>query len=108
MQELNAVVGVRVLPAYVDAVVANSPAARAGFMPGDKIVAIITGDEVAYDLSQSRGPRLKSLWQEYEEVLGETRNVLRCERENRPALEPSAGVAHDVTPVSRQFGPPTI
>ena len=37
---LNAVVGVRVLPAYVDAVVANSPAARAGFMPGDKIVAI--------------------------------------------------------------------
>ena len=30
----------RVLPAYVDAVVANSPAARAGFMPGDKIVAI--------------------------------------------------------------------
>jgi len=40
---LNAVVGVRVLPAYVDAVVANSPAARAGFMPGDKIVAI--GDD---------------------------------------------------------------
>jgi regulator of sigma E protease len=37
---LNAVVGVRVLPAFVDAVVANSPAARAGFMPGDKIVAI--------------------------------------------------------------------
>jgi regulator of sigma E protease len=37
---LNAVVGVRVLPAYVDAVVANSPAARAGFIPGDKIVAI--------------------------------------------------------------------
>ena len=37
---LNAVVGVRILPAYVDAVVANSPAARAGFMPGDKIVAI--------------------------------------------------------------------
>ncbi len=40
---LNAVVGVRVLPAFVDAVVANSPAARAGFMPGDKIVAI--GDD---------------------------------------------------------------
>ncbi len=37
---LNATVGVRVMPALVDAVVADSPAARAGFMPGDKIVGI--------------------------------------------------------------------
>jgi regulator of sigma E protease len=37
---LNAAVGIRIMPAFVDAVVANSPAARAGFMPGDKIVAI--------------------------------------------------------------------
>ncbi len=37
---LNATVGVHVLPAFVDAVVANSPAERAGFKPGDQIVAI--------------------------------------------------------------------
>jgi regulator of sigma E protease len=37
---LNAVVGVHVLPAFVDAVVANSPAERAGFKPGDQILAI--------------------------------------------------------------------
>ncbi len=37
---LNAVVGVHVVPAFVDAVVANSPAERAGFKPGDQIVAI--------------------------------------------------------------------
>src|SRR6185312_7069551 len=37
---LNATVGVHVLPALVDAVVANSPAERAGFKPGDQIVAI--------------------------------------------------------------------
>jgi regulator of sigma E protease len=37
---LNATVGVHVLPALVDAVVAGSPAERAGFKPGDQIVAI--------------------------------------------------------------------
>jgi regulator of sigma E protease len=37
---LNATVGVHVLPALVDAVVPNSPAAQAGFQPGDQIVQI--------------------------------------------------------------------
>jgi regulator of sigma E protease len=37
---LNATVGVRVIPAFVDAIVANSPAAHAGFQAGDRIVAI--------------------------------------------------------------------
>jgi len=37
---LNATVGVHVLPAFVDAVVPNSPAAQAGFKPGDQITAI--------------------------------------------------------------------
>jgi regulator of sigma E protease len=37
---LNAVVGVRMMPAVVDAVVAGSPAEQAGFKAGDKIIAI--------------------------------------------------------------------
>jgi regulator of sigma E protease len=37
---LNATVGVRILPAFVDAVMPNSPAAQAGFKPGDQITAI--------------------------------------------------------------------
>lgn len=37
---LNATVGIRVLPAFVDAVLPNSPAAQAGFKPGDQITAI--------------------------------------------------------------------
>lgn len=37
---LNLAVGIRVMPAYVESVVEGSPAARAGFVPGDKIVAI--------------------------------------------------------------------
>ncbi|MCB1483688.1 MAG: RIP metalloprotease RseP [Hyphomicrobiaceae bacterium] len=40
---LNMAVGIRVMPAYVEKVVPDSPAAKAGFEPGDKIVAI--GDE---------------------------------------------------------------
>ena len=37
---LNMAVGIKTTPALVDAVVANSAAARAGFQPGDKIVEI--------------------------------------------------------------------
>ncbi|MGE0053659.1 MAG: RIP metalloprotease RseP [Hyphomicrobium sp.] len=37
---LNMAVGIRVIPAYVEKVVPDSPAAKAGFEPGDKIVAI--------------------------------------------------------------------
>lgn len=37
---LNMAVGIRVMPAYVEKVVPDSPAAKAGFEPGDKIVAI--------------------------------------------------------------------
>lgn len=37
---LNYVVGLRIMPAYVDTVVENSAASKAGFMAGDKIVAI--------------------------------------------------------------------
>lgn len=37
---LNATVGIHVLPALVDAVVPNSPAAQAGFKPGDQVVQI--------------------------------------------------------------------
>jgi regulator of sigma E protease len=37
---LNMSVGVRILPAYIDAVLPDSPAAEAGFLAGDKVVAI--------------------------------------------------------------------
>ena len=37
---LNATVGVRLMPAYVETVVQGGPAEAAGFLPGDKIVAI--------------------------------------------------------------------
>jgi regulator of sigma E protease len=37
---LNAAYGVRITPAFVDDVVPETPAARAGFLPGDKIVQI--------------------------------------------------------------------
>ncbi len=37
---LNMAVGIRVMPAYVEQVVPDSPASKAGFEPGDKIIAI--------------------------------------------------------------------
>jgi regulator of sigma E protease len=37
---LNAAYGIRIMPAFVDKVVPESPAAQAGFQPGDKIVQI--------------------------------------------------------------------
>ncbi|MFN0218900.1 MAG: RIP metalloprotease RseP [Hyphomicrobium sp.] len=37
---LNATLGVKIAPAFVDEVVADSPAARAGFRAGDKVVEI--------------------------------------------------------------------
>ncbi len=42
---LNAAYGVRIMPAFVDKVVAGSPAERAGFLPGDQIVQI-NGEEI--------------------------------------------------------------
>lgn len=36
---LNMALGVRIMPAYVDAVVAGSPAEKAGFQKGDKIIS---------------------------------------------------------------------
>lgn len=37
---INAFYGVKIMPAFVDGVVPNSPAAQAGFMAGDKVVSI--------------------------------------------------------------------
>ncbi|MGL4397037.1 MAG: M50 family metallopeptidase, partial [Hyphomicrobium sp.] len=37
---LNYAVGVRIMPAYVETVVEGTPAAEAGFQPGDKVVSI--------------------------------------------------------------------
>jgi regulator of sigma E protease len=37
---LNAAVGIRIMPAFVEAVMPDTPAQRAGFQPGDKIVKI--------------------------------------------------------------------
>ena len=42
---LNATVGIHIMPAYVDAVMPDTPAARAGFAAGDKIVSI-NGEEI--------------------------------------------------------------
>jgi len=42
---LNGAYGVRIMPAFVDKVVAGSPAERAGFLPGDQIVQI-NGEEI--------------------------------------------------------------
>jgi regulator of sigma E protease len=46
---LNAIVGVRIMPAYVEAVVPETPAARAGFQPGDKILKIGGAEIESFD-----------------------------------------------------------
>ncbi|MEQ1718303.1 MAG: RIP metalloprotease RseP [Hyphomicrobium sp.] len=46
---LNAAVGIRIMPAYVETVVPDSPASKAGFLPGDKIVAIGTSPIESFD-----------------------------------------------------------
>lgn len=46
---LNMAVGIRVMPAYVEKVVPDSPAAKAGFEPGDKIVAIDANQVESFD-----------------------------------------------------------
>ncbi len=46
---LNMAVGIRVMPAYVEKVVPDSPAAKAGFEPGDKIVAIDAAPVESFD-----------------------------------------------------------
>jgi len=46
---LNMAIGIRVMPAYVEKVVPDSPAAKAGFEPGDKIVAIDAAPVESFD-----------------------------------------------------------
>lgn len=46
---LNMAVGIRVMPAYVEKVIPDSPAAQAGFEPGDKIVAIDAAPVESFD-----------------------------------------------------------
>lgn len=63
---LNASVGIRVMPAFVDSVVPEMPAARAGFAPGDKILAIDGTEIESFDdlqriVSVSAGTELSFL-----------------------------------------------
>jgi regulator of sigma E protease len=37
---MNAAIGIRIMPAYVDSVMPDMPAAKAGFMPGDKVLKV--------------------------------------------------------------------
>ncbi|HET6389475.1 RIP metalloprotease RseP [Hyphomicrobium sp.] len=61
---LNATVGVHILPPLVDAVIANSPADKAGFKPGDMILAINGNNISKFDdlqriVGSSAGEELK-------------------------------------------------
>lgn len=103
---LNASVGIRIMPAFVDAVVAGSPASKAGFAAGDKIVSIngegiekfddlqrIVGSNAGRELSFNveRGGRIVSLLatpdaKEERDVLGRTlrRGLIGIQRSAAP------------------------
>ncbi|RUP10112.1 RIP metalloprotease RseP [Hyphomicrobium sp.] len=71
---LNATVGLRILPPLVDAVVANSPAEKAGFKPGDMILAIdgtkiAKFDDLQRIVGSSAGEELKFTVQRGDDTL---------------------------------------
>jgi len=71
---LNATVGLHILPPLVDAVVANSPAEKAGFKPGDMILAIDDTKIAKFDdlqriVGSSAGEELKFTIQRGDETL---------------------------------------
>jgi len=71
---LNATVGLHILPPLVDAVVANSPAAKAGFKPGDMILAIdgtkiAKFDDLQRIVGSSAGEELKFTVQRGDDTL---------------------------------------
>ena len=71
---LNATIGVRLMPAYVETVKAGGPAEAAGFQPGDKIVAIDGApvesfEEMKRIVAPSAGTELKFLVQRNGQML---------------------------------------